>query len=484
MHVLAESEANMAVDPRTPIDPRTRALLDAPIGRTLLRLALPNVVVMVVQSAIGLIETYFVAKLGTDALAGIALVFPVLMLVQMVSAGAMGGGILSAIARALGSGRRAEADGLVWHAVAIALALGIATTGLALAGGPFLYRLMGGSGGSLAAATIYSNIVFAGASLLWLYNSLAAIIRGAGNMILPASVTAIGALILLPLSPALIFGWGFLPQLGIAGGAVAIIFFYALGSVVFIAYLWSGHGVLHPQWRPTRLRWMPLAEILRIGAVSSLISVSTNLIIGTATGFAGSFGAAAVAGYGTGARLEYVLVPLVFGLGTPLATMVGTAIGAGQRARALLVTWTGAAIAVLLTEAIGVAAALAPQAWLGLFSSDPLMNAIGAQYMRIVGPFYGFFGLGLALYFASQGAGTLSWPLRAAALRLIVAVGGGWIALQLMPGNIAGVFVALGLALAVFGTINALAIALGAWFSRGTRPARALPRQPLATPCK
>jgi putative MATE family efflux protein len=465
------------------MDPRTQVLLEAPIGSTLLRLALPNVIVMVVQSCIGLIETYFVAKLGTDALAGISLVFPVLMLVQMVSAGAMGGGILSAIARALGSGKREEANGLVWHAVAIALALGILTTAAALTGGPFLYRLMGGSGGSLAAALTYSNIIFTGAILLWLYNSLAAIIRGAGNMGLPAGVTAGGAVVLLPLSPALISGWGPLPHLGIAGGAVAVICFYAVGSLIFVAYLWSGRGVLRPQFRPARLRWAPLADILRVGALSSLISVSTNIIIGTATGFVGSFGAAAVAGYGTGARLEYVLVPLVFGLGTPLATMVGTAIGAGQRARALRVTWTGAAIAALMTEAIGIAAALAPQAWLGLFSSDALMNATGTQYMHIVGPFYGFFGLGLALYFASQGAGKLTWPLRAAGLRLIVAVGGGWLALHLMPGNIAGVFVALGLALAVFGTMNAAAIALGAWFGRGAVAPTPVSVSPVATLC-
>jgi putative MATE family efflux protein len=470
-----------AMDPRTAIDPRTRVLLEAPIGPTLLRLALPNVIVMVVQSCIGLIETYFVAKLGTDSLAGISLVFPVLMLIQMVSAGAMGGGILSAIARALGSGKREEANGLVWHAVAIALALGVITMAAALSGGPFLYRLMGGSGGSLTAALTYSNIVFTGAILLWLYNSLAAIIRGAGNMILPASVTAGGAVVLLPLSPALISGWGPLPHLGIAGGAIAVICFYAVGSVIFATYLWSGRGVLHPRLRPARLRWAPLADILRVGAISSLISVSTNIIIGTATGFVGGFGAAAVAGYGTGARLEYVLVPLVFGLGTPLATMVGTAIGAGQRARALRVTWTGAAIAALMTEAIGVAAALAPQAWLGLFSSDPLMNATGTQYMHIVGPFYGFFGLGLALYFASQGAGKLSWPLRAAGLRLVVAVGGGWLALHLMPGNIAGVFVALGLALAVFGAMNALAIALGAWFGRSGKHTAPLAQRPVAT---
>lgn len=458
------------------MDPRTRALLEAPIGRTLLRLAAPNVVVMVVQSSIGLIETYFVARLGTDALAGMALVFPILMLVQMVSAGAMGGGILSAVARALGSDRRAEAGALVWHAVAIALALGIATTVAALLAGPWLYALMGGSGGSLAAATRYSDVVFAGAVLLWLFNSFAAIIRGGGNMIVPASVTAIGAVVLIPLSPALIFGWGFLPRLGITGGAVAILVYYLAGTIFFTWFLWSGRSVVRPSVRPAQPRWAPMREILRVGAISSLVSVSTNLSIGTATAFAGRFGAAAVAGYGTGARLEYVLVPLVFGLGTPIATMVGTAIGAGQRERALRVAWTGAAIAALLTEAIGLAAALAPQAWLGLFSSDPLMNATGAQYLRIVGPFYGFFGLGLALYFASQGAGKLSWPLRAAMLRVVIAVGGGWLALALAPANIVGVFAALGGALAIFGLVNAGAIALGAWFGRGTALSAAAPR--------
>jgi Na+-driven multidrug efflux pump len=260
--------------------------------------------------------------------------------------------------------------------------------------------------------------------------------------------------------------------------------FYALGSGVFAIYLWSGRGVLEPRWRPPRLRWQLLTDILRVGAVSSLISITTNLIIGTATAFAGSFGAAAVAGFGTGARLEYLLVPLVFGLGTPLATMVGTAIGAGQYPRALRVAWSGAAIAALLTEAIGIATALAPQAWLGLFSADAVMNATGAQYMRIVGPFYGFFGLGLALYFAAQGAGKLRWPLRAAALRLIVAIGGGWLSLHLMPSNIAGVFVALGLALAVFGTTNALAVALGAWCGRGRPQAASFGAQPAAMPCE
>lgn len=452
------------------MDPRTRALLEAPIGATLLRLALPNVIVMAVQASIGLIETYFIAKLGTDALAGMALVFPILMLIQMVSAGAMGGGILSAIARTLGSDRRHEAGALVWHAVAIAVGLGVVTSLAALLGGPKLYVLMGGRDGSLAAALAYSNLVFAGAIPLWLYNSLAAVIRGTGNMVVPAGVTAVGAAVLIPLSPALIFGWGPFPHLGIIGGAAAVVLFYVVGSAIFTTFLWTGRGVLRPPLRPSRLRWAPTREILRVGAASSLVSVATNVSIATATGLAGAFGPAAVAGFGTGARLEYLLVPLVFGLGAPLAAMVGTSIGAGRHDRALRVAWTGAVIAGAVTESVGLAGALFPQAWLTLFGSDATMSDVGAQYLHIVGPFYGFFGVGLSLYFASQGAGRLRWPMIAAALRVTIAAAGGWLALHLW-GGLDGVFLALAAALAAFGLVNAAAIACGAWFGRARRPA-------------
>jgi putative MATE family efflux protein len=450
------------------MDPRTRVLLEAPIGATLLRLALPNVIVMAVQASIGLIETYFIAKLGTDALAGMALVFPILMLIQMVSAGAMGGGILSAIARTLGSDRRHEAGALVWHAVAIAVGLGVITSLAALLGGPKLYVLMGGRDGSLAAALAYSNLVFAGAIPLWLYNSLAAVIRGTGNMAVPAGVTAVGAAVLIPLSPALIFGWGPFPHLGITGGAAAVVLFYVVGSAIFATFLWTGRGVLRPPLRPSRLRWAPTREILRVGAASSLVSVATNVSIATATGLAGAFGPAAVAGFGTGARLEYLLVPLVFGLGAPLAAMVGTSIGAGRHDRALRVAWTGAVIAGAVTESVGLAGALFPQAWLTLFGSDATMSDVGAQYLHIVGPFYGFFGVGLSLYFASQGAGRLRWPMIAAGLRVTIAAAGGWLALHLW-GGLAGVFLALAAALAAFGLVNAAAIACGAWFAGAER---------------
>ena len=452
--------------PGASMDPRTRALLEAPIAPTLLRLGAPNVLVMLAQASVGLIETYFVGQLGTDALAGMALVFPVVMLMQMTSAGAMGGGIASAIARALGAQRRADADALVLHAGLIALAFGVAFTAAVLLGGRWLYAKMGGTGAALDAALTYSNWVFAGAILVWVFNSLSAVIRGTGNMAVPAIVTVLGTVVLIPLSPLLIFGWGWVPGLGIAGGAVALLSFYLLGSIALAAYLWSGKSVLRPELASVRwrhFRWPLFADILRVGLVGTVSTVATNLVIAVSTALVGGFGTAAIAGYGTASRLEYLLVPLVFGLGAPLVAMVGTCIGAGQRERALRATWTGAAIVFVVTEAIGLWAAAFPQAWLSLFNSDPKMLEAGTQYLQAVGPVYGFFGLGLVLYFASQGAGRLLWPVIGNLSRLVVAALGGWLVLQ-WGGGLTQVFVAQAAALVVYGLVNAGAIASGAWF--------------------
>jgi putative MATE family efflux protein len=445
------------------LDPRTRRLLEAPIVPTLLRLGAPNVLIMLAQAAVGLIETFFVGKLGTDALAGMALVFPAVMLMQTISAGAFGGAIASGIARALGSGRRTDADVLVLHALAIAFALGLLFMVAALGGGRWLYTRMGGTQGALAAALTYSNWVFAGAVLVWIFNSLSAVIRGAGNMTVPAVVSCTGSVVLIPLSPLLIFGWGPVPALGIAGGAVALLAYYLLGSFAMAAYLWSPRSLLRPNFSRMRFRWAQFQEILRLGAVGAISAAATNVTIAIATAQVGEFGTAAIAGYGTAARLEYLLIPLVFGLGSPLVAIVGTCIGAGLRERALHATWVGAAIAFLMTEAIGCAAALWPNAWLALFDSDPAMRQAGTYYLHVVGPLYGFFGVGLVLFFASQGAGRLFWPVLANLARLGVAALGGAAALR-WGHDLTQIFLAQGAALVLYALVNVGAVAGGAWF--------------------
>jgi putative MATE family efflux protein len=440
----------------------TRRLLHDPIVPMLLRMAWPNILIMLAQASSGLIETWWISRLGTDALAGMALVFAPVMLMQMISAGAMGGGISSAIARALGGGRRDEADALVLHAIVINLALGLFFSAVMLAFGAPIYRALGGEGGELEAALRYSDVVFAGNVLLWLMNGLASVIRGTGNMLVPALVTCTGVFLLIPLSPLLIFGFGPIPALGIAGGGAALLVFYAGGTAILAWYILSGRNLARLRRSP--LRWPLFRGILRIGAVAAVSSLQTNVTMALSTALvANAAGVDALAGFGTGARLEYLLIPLVFGLGAPLVALVGTNIGAGHRQRALHIALTGGAVAFALTEAIGLAAAIWPQAWLALFSADPRMIETGSAYLRIVGPTYGFFGLGLALYFASQGAGRLFWPLTGGTLRVAVAVGGGWLALRL-TGSLDALFVALALGLVAYGATLTIAVTSGAWF--------------------
>src|SRR3984885_5783908 len=444
-----QSGAAAAGSDKPRYDPRTRALIEGPVVATLIRLAAPNVLVMLGQSSVGLVETYFVGKLGTVALAG---------------------GVSSSIARAPGAGRRSDANALVLHALVIGLGFGLVFMVAVLTSGQWLYFAMGGSGDSLAAALTYSRVVFAGAILVWLFNSLANVIRGTGNMAFPALVTCIGVIILVPLSPCLIFGWGPFPRLGVAGGAVSVLLYYAAGIAMLAAYLRSGRSVVRLAISGVRLRWPLFADILRVGAVAAVITGQTNLPIAIATGLVGAFGPGAIAGYGTGSRLEYLLIPLVFGLGGPLVAMVGTNIGAARPDRAFRVAWIAAATGAGLCEIMGFAAAAEPRAWLSLFGTAPAMIDAGSRYLHAVGPVYGLFGLGMALYFASQGAGRLLWPLLANMARLVIAAGGGYLALR-WTGNLTDVFMALAVALAAFGVINAAAVASGVWF-KGNAPRR------------
>jgi putative MATE family efflux protein len=441
---------------RTSLDPATSRLLYGPILPTLLMLAWPNMLIMLAQAATGLIETWWVSHLGTDALAGMALTFPLIMFMQMASAGAVGGAISSAIARALGARRHNDADALVLHALLINLVLGLFFAGMMLAFGRPIYSMLGGTGGELEAALAYSNVVFAGNVFLWTLNGFASVIRGAGNMLVPAVVICAGAVLLIPLSPMLIYGFGPLPALGIVGGGLALVLYNVGGTVVLAWFVLSGRNLAHFRWTP--LRWTVFREILGVGAAGIFNTIQTNVAIMLATALvAAAAGADAVAGFGTGVRLEYLLVPLIFGLGAPLVALVGTNIGAGQRERALRIAFTGGVIAFAIAETIGLAAAIWPKAWLGLFSSEPGVIEAGTRYLRIVGPTYGFFGLGLALYFASQGTGQMLGPVIAGLFRVSIAGAGGWLML-LWTGSVDGLFAMLALGLVVYGLTLTIAV--------------------------
>jgi Na+-driven multidrug efflux pump len=216
------------------------AMLTGPVLPTLLKLALPTMTVLIAQTAVNVAEAYYVGYLGTDALAGVALVFPVFMLMTMMSNGGLGSGVASAVARAIGADRRDDADALLLHAMLLAVIVGaIFTVGIHW-GGPALYRTLGGRDGALDAAVSYSDWLFAGAIPVWIVNFQAAALRGSGNVRVPAVVTLVGAMVLIPGSPLLIFGLGPIPRLGIAGAGIAFGVYYVTAMLVLLRYMRAG----------------------------------------------------------------------------------------------------------------------------------------------------------------------------------------------------------------------------------------------------
>lgn len=444
---------------------KTKTLLEGPIGPTLARLATPNVVAMFVMAATSIAEGFYAGLLGVSALAGLALVFPLVMLTQMLSAGAVGGAISSAIARALGSGDTARAERLMVHAWVIAAVAAVSSTALVALFGPAMFGLLGGAGDALAAAIAYAGAFFPGCIAIWLCHSTLSIVRGTGNMAVPSLVLFLVSLASIPLSGVFALGWGPVPAFGMAGLGAGIVIAYGAGALVVLAYVGAGRIGLSPSNAWERLERTLFWDILKVGLIASVSALQTVLTIVVMVGLVGRFGESALAGYGLGSRLEFLMIPVVFGIGAAMTAMVGANIGAGHRRRALAVAWTGSFAAAAIVGVIGLVFAVFPDLWLGIFlkSQDSAALDAGRLYFRVVAPLYAFFALGLALYFASQGAGKVVWPVVGGLARMTTAVGGGFLLTTWFGLGLEGVFVAVAGGMLIFGVLTAAAVKATGW---------------------
>jgi putative MATE family efflux protein len=444
-------------------------LLTAPIGPSLLKLAGPTTAVMVVQTFVAIAETYFFGRLGTDALAGFALVFPFMMLMTMMAAGGMGGGVAAAMARAHGGHRVEDANALVLHALVLGTVMALLFTVLAWTVGPLLYQLLGGSGTALQAAVTYSDVLFAGSIVIWANFFLSSLLRGSGDAATPGRYMLISSVVQIPLSGVLALGVGGWPGFGMAGPAISLVATSAGSALLQARAIWRGKLGFHPSLAGVRLQARLFWDILRVGLISSFSAVAANVTAMVMTGFVGRFGVAALAGYGIGVRLEFMLVPLAFGIGSALTTLVGVAAGANDWARAVRAAWIGALIAAGSIGAFGWIVALVPEGWSRLFSDDPQVIGATVGYITRVAPFYFLFGLGMTLSFASQGAGRMKAPFFASITRLIVATAGGWTAIEILGWGLNGVFIAIAVGMISFGTLIAGPLLLKPWRAKGAK---------------
>jgi putative MATE family efflux protein len=435
------------------LTPQARSLLEGPVLATLLRLAAPTVALMLLQAVIAAGEASYVGRLGAHALAGASLAFPLVMLMTTLSAGAYGGGVASGVARALGAGKADDAARLAGTALGMSAILGLAWTAAMRLFGWTLYAALGATGAALEDAVLYSDVMFLGAVPFWLFNAAASVLRGGGNAAYPAAAGAAGGLVTLAVSPLVIFGAGPIPPFGITGAAWAVVVYNLAMATVLLRAVWTPGSPSRPDFRALVPRWRYALEILRISVPSAASTLLTNLTFIILTALVAPFGAEAIAGYGAGGRLEYLLIPLVFGVGSALVPLVAASDGAGDFGRVRGLTRAGAALGAGGCGLVGGTAALFPRAWMGLFTSDPTVARFGGAYLVRVGPAYAFLGLGLALYFTAQGRGRTAQPLLATLTRLLVAGVLGALGLGALGWGIDSLFALMACGLVAYGIV-------------------------------
>ncbi len=409
-----------------PSAPAKNALLDRPILPTLLWLAWPNVIALSASTCVVIAETSYIGRLGVESLAAMALVFPCVILTMTMSGGAMGGGVASAIARALGAGDVERASTLASHALLIGLGFGLTFMLGMLVFGPQLLELLGGRGNVLAQAIAYTQIFFGGAVAPWLMNTMAGVLRGTGNMKLPSLMMLSSAVCQIILGGTLGLGLGPIPQFGMRGVAAGSLTAYLISIAVMSWYLFSGRSRVVPKIFGLKVQWAMFFDILKVGAISCFSPLQSVLTISIFTHMLASFGTEILAGYGIGARLEFLLTSVSFAVGIASVPMIGMAVGAGRIARARRVAWTAGFVSFVAVGGIATFIAIFPDVWVNLFTDDASVRDASRAYLSTAAPMYAFIGLASSMYFSSQGAAKVVGPVMAQTARLLFIGTGGW----------------------------------------------------------
>jgi putative MATE family efflux protein len=464
---MSKSQA-ARVEPPAPAPPPPNPLLDDPILPRLLKLATPNALAIGAGMGIVIAETSYVGWLGTEPLAAMALVFPFIMVTMTMSGGAMGGGVTSAVARALGARDDARASALALHALMIATCFGLTFMVVMLVFGRELLTLLGGRGRVLNEAMSYVQIFFAGAVIPWWMQTLSSILRGTGNMKLPSALVFSSAAIQMTLGGALALGLGPFPQLGLPGIATGALAAFSFSILIMGWFLISGNSRVHMTLKGFRFRKEMFFDILKVGAISVFSPLQSVVTIAIITSMLARFGTEVLAGYGIGTRLEFMLTSIAFAIGVSATPMVGMAIGAGRVARARRVAWTAAAVAFVTLGLIGTLLSIFPDLWLSMFTDDPAVRDAGRRYLHISSPMLAFIALNMALYFSSQGAAKIIGPVFSQTGRLVfIAVGGTW--LTSINATDTSFFILTAASMATLGLTTALVVWMTSWQPRPAR---------------
>jgi Na+-driven multidrug efflux pump len=258
---------------------------------------------------------------------------------------------------------------------------------------------------------------------------------------------------------------------GVAAGTLIA---FSISTSVMAWYLFSGRARVVPKIAGLHIQRTMLADILKVGVISCFSPLQAVLTISIFTHLLAAFGTEILAGYGIGARLEFMLTSLAFAFGIASVPMIGMAIGAERVARARKVALTAGLVSFAAVGLIATFIAIFPDIWVDIFTSDPSVRAAGRQYLSTAAPMYAFIGLSMSMYFSSQGAAKVLGPVLAQTARLLfISAGGWWLAARNAPA--ADFFILAAVSMVLLGVLSASSVFLTRWGPKGTPavPARA-----------
>jgi Na+-driven multidrug efflux pump len=318
----------------------------------------------------------------------------------------------------------------------------------------------------LAGAIAYSQIFFGGAVLPWLLNTMAGVLRGTGNMKLPSLLILNSAICQIILGGTLGLGLGPIPRFGMRGVAAGSLTAYAISLSIMAWFLFSGRARVIPKVRGLRIQWAMFVDILKVGLIACFSPLQSVLTISIFTHMLAGFGTAVLAGYGIGARLEFMLTSIAFAVGIASVPMIGMTVGAGRIARARRIAWIAGAVSFVSVGVIATLIAIFPDLWVNLFTDDAAVRAASHQYLATAAPMYAFIGLATSMYFASQGAAKVLGPVLAQTARLVfIACGGWWLSTH--EATAANFFTLAAASMVVLGILSSLSVVLTRWEPRG-----------------
>ena len=380
-----------------------------PVGRSVLLLAVPMVLEMALESLFALTDIFFVARIGADAVATVGLTESLLALVYALAMG-LGVGATAVVARRIGEKDPEAAAHAAVQAIALALIVSIVLGALGAWLAPGLLALMGASPGVIAVGTGYARVMLGGEAAIILLFVVNAIFRGAGDAAIAMRVLWLASGINIVLGPLLIFGVGPFPELGVTGAAVATTIGRATGTLVALAALVKPGGRIPVARRHLRLDFGVMAQIARLSSTAAL-----QTVIGTASWIGlvriiSLFGSAALAGYTIGIRVVIFALLPAFGMSNAAATMVGQALGARDPERAERSVWIAGRYAAYFLGAIGLAFLVFATPIVRVFTADAAVVPYAVSCLRIIASGFVFYGYGMVLTQAFNGAGDTRTP--------------------------------------------------------------------------